>query len=450
MVPQKFDTGREGRRFDVFNVSRKQLVTAAAVLLLVPSMGWGAGFAIFEFGARSASMGGAFTAVADDPSALYWNPAGLAFQQDNGMQLMVGGSLIAPKQDFVGQAPYPGDGYTASQKNQIFPVPHAFFVLPVDDRLSLGFGVMAPFGLGTWWNEDFAGRFISKRSAIQAVDTTATIAWRATDWLALSVGGDFTTFQFDLTNNIGFINPYTQKLTDVGQVHLSTDGLKNSGFGWNISALAKLGAGFSAGVLYRSTVDITIDEAFASFTQFPTGYADFDAVLASQIPFGQKVTGKSGIELPDLMSLGLAWENEQWTISLQYNWQGWSSFQTLDIEFPDYPHLSQSIKEGYTNANAYRVGAEHRCNEKLAFQLGFVYDETPQPRWSMSPLLVDGDRKEGSIGMSYVTGKMRFDFGYTYLVALRRATDGTSVDGYDGEYRDTTANIFNFTFTYQF
>ena len=434
----------------MFNVSRKQLVTAAAVLLLVPSMGWGAGFALFEFGARSAAMGGAFTAVADDPSALYWNPAGMAFQKDKGMQLMVGGSLIVPKQDFVGQAVYPGDGYKTSMKDQAFLAPQIFFTLPVSERITLGFGTMAPFGLGTYWNDDFAGRFITKRSALQAVDTTATVAWRATDWMALSVGFDYTTLQFDLTNNIGFINPYTQKLVDVGQVHMSTDGLKNADFGWNLSALFKPGGGFSFGVLYRSTIDIKIDEAFASFVQFPSGYPDFDAVLASQIPFGQKVTGKSGIELPDIMSLGLAWENEQWTVSLQYNWQGWSTFQTLDIEFPDYPHLSQSIEEGYSNANAYRIGAEHRFNEKYAMQFGFVYDETPQPRWSMSPLLGDGDRREGSIGMSYSTQKMRFDFGYTYLAALRRATDGTSVDGYDGEYRDTTAHIFNFTFTYQF
>ena len=30
------------------------------------------------YGARSLSMGGAFTALGDGPSGMYWNPAGLA------------------------------------------------------------------------------------------------------------------------------------------------------------------------------------------------------------------------------------------------------------------------------------------------------------------------------------------------------------------------------------
>ncbi len=38
----------------------------------------GASFLKIEIGARAAAMGGAFTALADDATALYWNPAGLA------------------------------------------------------------------------------------------------------------------------------------------------------------------------------------------------------------------------------------------------------------------------------------------------------------------------------------------------------------------------------------
>jgi len=39
-------------------------------------------------GARAMGMGGAFTAVADDVSAEYWNPAGLAFLEENQIQTM--------------------------------------------------------------------------------------------------------------------------------------------------------------------------------------------------------------------------------------------------------------------------------------------------------------------------------------------------------------------------
>jgi hypothetical protein len=49
-------------------------------LLLIPASLY-AGFVHMEEGARAAGMGGAFTAVADDATGIFWNPAGGAFTQ---------------------------------------------------------------------------------------------------------------------------------------------------------------------------------------------------------------------------------------------------------------------------------------------------------------------------------------------------------------------------------
>lgn len=54
------------------------LTLALTFSLLVASLG-SAQQRFVHLGARAASMGGAFTAVADDASAFYWNPAGYAF-----------------------------------------------------------------------------------------------------------------------------------------------------------------------------------------------------------------------------------------------------------------------------------------------------------------------------------------------------------------------------------
>jgi len=440
----------EGRRFDVLNVNRKQLLAVAGVLLLVPTLSWGAGFAIFEHGARSMGMAGAFTAVADDPSAMYWNPAGLAFQHDKGMQLMVGATFIMPSQDFYGsgEGSYPGAGYKASQESQVFYPPHLYFILPIGERWTVGVGSFTPYGLGTWWKPNYAGRFISKRVDLKTFDTAVNLAWRATDWLGLSAGVDYAAGQIDLTTGIGMINPYTQQLADVGQVHMYTDGLGSDAFGWNLSAFAKLGAGFSAAVTYRSTLDIDY-EGYGSFTQYPTGYSDFDMAVGATIPFGQKAKLKTKIKHPDVMNVGLAWSNEQWTISGNYMWQGWATFSSLPIEFPDYPFLNQTVEEGYKNVSNYRLGAEYRINQMWAVQFGGLYDDTPQPEASMSPLLGDADRRGVTAGVSIVLKQMRFDFSYMHLFMDERGTDGTSVDAYDGNYK-TSADLISVSFTYLF
>ena len=57
------------------------LSTLAACVLLAPASSFGGGFALFEHGARAVALGGAFGATADDPTALYFNPAGIAFQK---------------------------------------------------------------------------------------------------------------------------------------------------------------------------------------------------------------------------------------------------------------------------------------------------------------------------------------------------------------------------------
>ncbi len=423
----------------------RRVLTAAAVLLLVPSLTWGAGFALFEHGNRGMAMGGAFTAVADDPSAIFWNPSGLAFQQDKGVQFMAGVTLINGPQDFYGDSPYPGDGYVTSQKDQWFYPAHAYFVYPINDRLSFGVGVMTPFGLGTWWDEDFAGRFISKRVDLKLFNLSPVLAVKVSDNLAVSVGVDYAIGMIDLTRNIGFINPYTQQVADVGQAHLFTDGLGSDAFGWNASFLAKLGYGFSLGALYRSNLDMDF-EGVGSFTQYATGYPDFDGLLATQIPFDENAKMKTNIDFPDLWVVGLAWTGERWTVSAQYSEQGWSSFQSLRLEFEDYPFLNEEVEEYYEDSNTIRVGLEFRVNDTWALQAGYLEDETPQPVDSMSPLLGDGDRTGYSAGFSWTHGRMRTDLGYMYLEFDSRSTGGSSLDGFEGRY-DTKANLVGATLT---
>jgi len=432
-------------------INRREIVSfvaVVAVVLLVPSLSWGAGFSLFEHGNRAMGMGGAFVAVADDPAAIYWNPAGIAFQQDKGTQFMAGFTLISAAQEFTGDSPFPGDGYKAEQEDQIFYPPHIYVVYPVNDRLTIGGGVLTPFGLGTWWKEDFAGRFISKRVNLEVFDYTAVAAYKVSDRVAVSLGVDYAIGRIDLTKNIGFINPYTQQLADVGQVHLHTDDMSNDAFGWNASVLAKLEHGFSVGLLYRSKLDIDY-EGVGSFTQYPTGYADFDALLQSQVPFGEKVPLTTNIEFPDFWSIGLAWENEAWTISAQYGEQGWSSFQDLPITFTSYPALNDTVVEAYDDVKQYRFGAEYRANPTWAFQGGFLFDETPQPIESMSPLLGDGDRTGISVGATWTHGKVWVEVGYMYLMFDERSTEGRSFDGYEGSY-ETVGHLLGMSFGTRF
>lgn len=429
-------------------MSRRQILVAAAVVVLAPTLTWGAGFALFEHGNRAMAMGGAFTGLADDPSALYWNPAGTAFQLDEGVKVMAGVTFITATQDFYGDSPYPGDGYQASQKDQVFFPPHFYVVYPLSDRLALDFAMMAPFGLGTWWEEDHAGRFISKRADLKLYNISPGISFKVNDNVGVAVGFDYGIGQVDLTRNISGWNPYTQQLADIGQVHIHSDDLSNDGWGWNASVHAKLAHGFSVGATYRSAIEVDF-EGVGSFTQYPTGYPDYDAVVATIIPFGQKTPLTSRIEFPDYWTVGLAWTHEQWTVSGSYGAQGWSSFQSLPVNFTERPDLSAEEVFNYEDVDQYRLGLEYRASDTWAFQGGFLIDNTPQPKSAMSPLLGDGDRTGLSAGFSWTHGAMQTDVGYMFLMFDERGTDGTSLSRYNGRY-ETQANLFGASLTLRF
>jgi len=331
--------------------NHRHALLVAAVLLIMPSLTWGSGFALFEVGGRAGAMAGAMTAVADDPSALFWNPAGMAFQTDDGIKLMFGTSLIAPEQDFTGMSPYPGDGYTASQVDQIFFPVHLYLGIPVNDRLEVSFSLMNPFGLGTEWEDDFLGRYISKKADLMVFDLGVSMAYRLSDNVAFGIGVDYMTATIELTRNVGLINPFNQRLTDVAEMDLKSDGI-NSAWAWNAGLLWKIGAGFTFGASYRSEFNIT-GEGTGKFSQMPTGYPEFDAVLGAFIPLDEDLPITASIAFPDFWNVGISWQNEKWTLSGQYGVMGWSAYQELPIIFPENPEFSTVLEENYEDADQW-------------------------------------------------------------------------------------------------
>ena len=71
----------------------------ALPLLAAPASAKASGFAIESQGARAMGFAGAYVAQASDPSAIFYNAAGIAFLK--GKQLYVSGALAGLSTDFV-------------------------------------------------------------------------------------------------------------------------------------------------------------------------------------------------------------------------------------------------------------------------------------------------------------------------------------------------------------
>ena len=79
---------------------RRRLVCSfltVVFVLFLSTSAFAAGFALYEGSARGNVLGAGLTATADDPSAIFYNPAGIT--QLKGTQTMIGLTGIYPQTD---------------------------------------------------------------------------------------------------------------------------------------------------------------------------------------------------------------------------------------------------------------------------------------------------------------------------------------------------------------
>ncbi len=89
------------------------------------------------FGEKAAGLGGAYTAISDDPSGAYYNPAGLTFAYDNSISLSASNITRTNKnyENVIG----PGQGYSRNSQNYI---PNFFGIVKEYGKYKIGFSIV--------------------------------------------------------------------------------------------------------------------------------------------------------------------------------------------------------------------------------------------------------------------------------------------------------------------
>jgi long-chain fatty acid transport protein len=426
-------------------------------LLSLPS-GWvrAAGFALFEAGARAMARAGAFVATADDPSAIFFNPAGLAFQTPK-WQVYGGATLIVPNAKFEGANPFPGEGVTHDLKTKVFLPPNLYLTYKVHDRVTAGVGVFSAFGLGTEWEDpaNFTGRYLSFDSGLQTFSLQPTAAVKVSDQLAVGAGLEVRFSKVTLNRYLPFFDPFRFAVVDAARVRLESD--------WALSV------GFAAGLLYRVTDRLRFGIAYRhhmtpdlegelTLERLPTGNPALDALLSAALPQQPLKARASHFAFPKELLLGVGlspWDT--WDFELDVYWTQWSRFESIFLEVPDQPTFNQEISEDYKDAFAVRLGVEKRLNPQWSLMGGFFFDQNPVPIQSVDPVLPDADRWGVTLGVAYRRGPWRVELT-EFLLFFRNRTvtpDRCEAEqvvcnrGYFGTYKNFT-NLLGINVGYQF
>lgn len=415
----------------------------AATLLVVSGAAFGSGFSIYEQGAKATGMGGAFVATADDPTAIFYNVAGIAQQRKTAFS--IGGTAINFSNQFTGDANDPfSSGTTGVYRRHTFVPPNAYFIAPIGSNLTFGVGVTSPFGLRTNWQDPWVGRFSARDSNIKTVDVMPSLAWQTSDGrLAIGAGADYRRGRVALNRNAGAYNPFTQRITDVANAYLSSDW--DSAWGWTAGVLYKSSA-WRLGASYKSPMRIDFN-GDATFTKIPSGFPQFDAAAAASIPPTQGV--QTSIDFPATTALGIAYTGKAtWDIEADVTHTTWSRFSALTVNFLTTPSASFTRAENWKDTYSYRLGANKTVNNNWQVRLGALYDQNPEPVEAVSPLLPDADRVGVTFGVGWSSGPFTIDATEFYLHFKDRGTNGTNTE-LNGTYK-TNANLISVNLGYRF
>lgn len=420
-------------------LSAAAFVTATALLSASPAAA--AGFGIFEQGSKAMGMAGAFTAQADDPSAMFHNVGGLAFFDER--EIQVGLTVIsAGGPDFSGAPPFPGSGVREQGEDLLEIPPHFYWVQPMGEKTNFGLAINSPFGLSSEWDADrFSGRFISTDASLVTIDLNPNLGFEASPRFGIGFGliGRFTTVE--LTRRQATINPFTGQPVDIATVDLESD--FDSGIGWQAGFLNRVNDSLSWGFSYRSKIEVDYS-GDGRFTQIATGNPALDAAVRASLPFDTNLPISTSLEFPDMASLGLAVAlTANWLVETDVNWTGWSTVGQIVIDFggalPNVP-----IRQDWDDANNYRLGLRWTRPGGGEWRFGYVHDETPQPDETTGPLLPDTNRNGITLGYGHRGNRVATDLALMYIQGDERTTL-VNQDGFNGTY-ETDAVLFGVTF----
>jgi long-chain fatty acid transport protein len=424
---------------------RSLRLTITALALGVATTAFGAGFSIFEQGAKASGMAGAFVATADDPSAVFYNPAGLA--QQRRLAAYAGATFINFTNEFSGDPNSPVTSGTEGKYNRhTFVPPNVYAILPIGENLTLGFGSYAAWGLRTDWADPWVGRYISADADLKTMSFNPAIAWQTSDGrFALGGGVEYRRGRVFLNANQMAQNPFTGRIVDVANIRLASD--YGDDIGWNVGVLFKATDRLRFGAAYRADMDLELDGE-AQINQISTGNAQLDAIIATQLPPNQPIN--TVLPFPAVAAVGVAFSpNTNWDLELDVTHMTWGRFEALKVNFETTPNRGFTREQNWEDSSAYRLGANYKATADWDVRLGALYDQNPQPTESVSPLLPDSDRIGVTFGAGFHRGPWIVDAAAFVLHFKDRSTEGRNPEGFDGTY-ETDAMLWSVNLGYRF
>jgi long-chain fatty acid transport protein len=414
-----------------YGISGHRCVLALAfILILCPQLGYAQGVRFQPQGATAAGQGNAFSAQADDPSAIHYNPAGLT--QVGGVQVLsgttlVGGSVkytsptgVDTRGDFGGSIALPPPSYTYVSANL------GTFGWNSLSNVTVGLGLTSPFGLNTRYPVDGPFNSAVTSAALPLIDIKPTLAYKLNDQLAIGVGADIYTFASFLGQG------HVEQKQSIGGTSVELNG-KGTGAGANFSLLYTPLRNSddkpiaSIGLVYRTQAVVPLS--------------------GSLLINGAKVADAStNLVLPQIFTGAIAiWpvrtSEREWKLELDVEYVGWKSNRDLDIHLSSGGVIPQP--QQWKTVPLVAIGTEYKWLDPVwlprwdvAIRSGYTRTEDPVPDRTYNPAVASLPAHTISIGAGFLCKEGGRFLGMMVCGGQQGALPWPKAIGFDVAYQE--------------
>lgn len=438
-------------------------------------------------------MGTAFIATADDGSAIFYNPAGIAFQPGRHMEMdtatVVGLFRFTPSSTPVGQV-VPPDGYSGSIKPHFIPLAFLYATAQYNDKITFGFGAFTPFGLSTNFDNfhdsdpdltKYVGRFDGTSAALQAYWFQPTVSYKLTKNSAIGIGpafvhthliiqesilnplGDGLTFGRDAASTVFPGVPQEEaaeviaRMLPEGRSRVAGTANSPAGAAGYIYKNDRLKTDF--GLSWRSPVTSHLSgKASFAFGNQPYTLEQYvgSSFLYNAFP-NQRITGE--FTTPPTYGAGIAnYAFFHTRISFDVRFQQYQRFSSVPIDFPINSQNTTFYSGGVPGDNTTAValdpekrlyfyfhnswnialGFERPLNSTTTLRAGYLYDKSPVPDQSVGPLFPDANRNSLTVGATRKQGNKDLSLFYEAMWFENRITNVAANDDIwtNGDYHN--------------
>lgn len=384
----------------------------------------GAGFDLPDQDAFVIGRGMAFVATADNPSAIYYNPAGITQLKGNNFRSGIYGI------DINSNFKSPG-GTTYDNQKTLHAIPQFFYTYSLETLpLSFGLGVYSPYGLSSQWPQDTGFRTVSTYGQIIYETINPVVAWEIIPGLSVGAGLTVNYSSLDLQQGLFWpTQPY--------------DGFKFNGDAWavgyNLGALWKPIEQLSFGASFRSPTTMNFQGSTKAYNNVATPSPPFPASIP---PFSQRSSANASFPFPLNVIAGVSYRpTPHWNLEFDAHYTDWNTLGTVTVnQSTPAPVLPSSIPLtlNWQSSWYYELGATRYFDNGWHVSAGYIFSENSVPDKNYQPLVGDLNRQFLSIGIGHKGKQFDFDiayqFGYGPTRTINNSTPSASGQTADGKY----------------